>query len=90
MNTDFQLNISRDVKNNDGEIIGREKRRSNTSVPAYADPLPYQGADGNGRMQLAGKGKTLVKEGPGKGKEVMAEQAVVCGYNTTAVYTKAI
>lgn len=89
MNTDFQLNLSRDVKNSDGEMIGREKRRSNTSVPAFSDPLAYKDSDGNGRLQLAGKGKTVIKEGPGKGKEIMAEQKIVCGNNTTAIFTKA-
>ncbi|KAI9031260.1 regulator of chromosome condensation 1/beta-lactamase-inhibitor protein II [Hyaloraphidium curvatum] len=88
MNTDFELNLSRDVKNSDGEIIGREKRRSNTSVPAYTDPLPYPGSDSKGRMQLAGKGPTTVRAGPGKGTTVAAEQMIVCGNCTTAVFTK--
>lgn len=90
MNTDYQLNTSRDVKNNEGVVVGREKRKSNTSSPAYADPLPYEGADQSGRMQLAGKGATKIKAGPGAGKEVVAEQAIVCGNCTTGVYTKLV
>ena len=90
MNTDLQLNVSRDIKNPEGEIIGREKRRSNSSSPAFADPLPYEAdSDSKGRLQLAGKGLTAVKQGPSKGKLIMAEQKVVCGNCTTAIFTKA-
>ncbi len=88
MNNDFQLNLSRDVKNTDGEIIGREKRRSNIAVPAYSDPLPYAGSDASGRLQLAGKGKVTVKAGPGKGKEIVSEQMIVCGNGTSAIFTR--
>jgi len=82
--------LSKDVKNAKGEVVGREKRRTNIAIPTYPDPMPYTKSDKKGRLQLAPPGLVEVKAGPGKGKKLQCEQAVVAGWGCTGIYTKVV
>ncbi|KAJ3336098.1 hypothetical protein HDU93_003656 [Gonapodya sp. JEL0774] len=93
--TSYQLNVTKLLRDKSGAITGREKRRTNLPSPSYMDgfyqgdlPDGVKGAAVVGRLQLAGKGKVVIKEGPGKGRAVQAEQKAVCGNGVTAIYMK--
>ncbi|KXS13046.1 RCC1/BLIP-II protein [Gonapodya prolifera JEL478] len=93
----YQLNVTRVVREPSGAVTSREKRRTNLPVPTHIDgfhqgglPKGEKGSAVVGRLQLAAKGRTTVKDGPGRGASVDAEQRIVCGNGVTAVYMKVV